>query len=48
VRSEGHVARMGNKKLIRILGWEVAWKRTIWRPRRECEYNTKIDLRYID
>jgi hypothetical protein len=43
----GHVARMGEESVYRVLVWRLAGKRPLGRPRRRWEDNIKMDLREI-
>ena len=48
MRWAGHVARMGEDRgLHRVLVVKPEGKRPLWRPRRRCDDNIKMDLQEV-
>ena len=47
MRWAGHVARMGERGVYRVLVGKPEGKRSLWRPRRRWEDNIKMDIREV-
>ena len=47
MRWAGHVARMGERGVYRVLVGKPEGKRSLWRPRRRWEDNIKTDLQEV-